>query len=68
MFALQLNPLFPLETPKGKAMAHVMLDYGFEHYVYFLCFIDETGEPWIFDQRQVRMQANITARPEKAPK
>lgn len=25
---LQLDPPMPLETPRGKAMAHVLIDYG----------------------------------------
>ena len=28
---LQLNPPLPLETPKGKAWAHFIIDYGLEH-------------------------------------
>lgn len=28
---LQLNPAIPVITPKGKALAHFMIDYGIEH-------------------------------------
>jgi len=28
MNLLQLNPPIPVITPKGKAMAHVLIDYG----------------------------------------
>lgn len=29
----QLDPLIPLDTPKGPGMAHLVIDYGFEHHL-----------------------------------
>lgn len=60
---LQLNPTIPLDTPKGKAHAHVLIDYGEESHVLWLCFVDETGEAWTFRNTEVRLQKNETMRP-----
>lgn len=60
---LQLDPLIPLETPRGKAMAHLVIDNGAEHFLEFVTFIDETGECWIYRNDQIRLQRNETARP-----
>lgn len=57
---LQLNPLIPLITPKGKAWAHIVIDYGQEHDLLWVCFQDETGECWTWKNNQVRIQENIT--------
>lgn len=57
---LQLNPAIPLDTPKGKALAHFMLDYGIEHNLQWVCFIDDTGECWTFKNTEIRAQKNIT--------
>ena len=56
----QLNPPLPLETPKGSALAHLVIDYGPEHNLIWVCFIDETGECWSYDNKHVRAQKNIT--------
>ena len=60
---IQLSPLIPVETPKGRAMAHFLIDYGFEHYLQWVCFIDATGECWTFENPAIRLQPNQTARP-----
>ena len=67
MTMLQLDPLIPLETPRGKAMAHFVIDYGAEHFMEFVCFVDETGECRIYRNDQVRLQRNETARPTDLP-
>ena len=60
---LQLDPTVPLETPKGKAHAHFLIDYGEEHYLVFVCFVDETGEQWSFRNDEIRLSRNLTMRP-----
>lgn len=60
---IQLSPLVPLDTPKGKAMAHFLIDAGPEHHLSWVCFVDETGECWTFDNPQIKLQGNQTARP-----
>jgi hypothetical protein len=62
---VQLSPLIPLETPRGPAMAHFMIDPGFEHHLQWVCFIDATGECWTFGNPQVRLSPNQTARPSR---
>lgn len=57
---IQCDPLVPLETPKGPAMAHFLIDFGIEHSLQFVCFVDETGECWTFNQQDVRLQHNLT--------
>jgi hypothetical protein len=57
---LQLNPAIPLDTPKGPAYAHLAIDYGQDHYVLFVCFLQETGECWVFPNRDVKAQRNLT--------
>ena len=56
---LQLNPL-PLNTPKGKAWAHMVIDYGQEHDLQWVCFIDATGECWTYSNPEITIQNNIT--------
>ena len=55
MAMLQLDPLIPvLVKHKGewvKAMAHVLIDYGFEHNLMFVCFADESRECWTVETR-----------------
>lgn len=56
----QLNPPIPLITPKGKAWAHLVIDYSQEHDLCWICFQDDTGECWTWSNRDVRMQPNMT--------
>ena len=57
---IQLNPPLPIVTPKGKALAHVIIDYGPEHDLVWVCFQDDTGECWSWNNRDIKAQANIT--------
>ena len=57
---IQLNPPLPMETPKGKAFAHMVIDYSQEHDLVWVCFDDITGECWLFRNSEVRMQKNLT--------
>lgn len=57
---LQLNPPIPLDTPKGPALAHFIIDYGIESNLFWVCFQDETGECWTWDNKVIRAQKNIT--------
>jgi hypothetical protein len=61
MTITRIDPPLPLLTPKGKAMAHFLIDYGFEHDLYWVCFQDETGECWTWNNKDIRAQENITA-------
>lgn len=57
---IQLDPPIPLETPKGKGYAHLLIDYSQEHNLIWVVFIDETGECWNFENKEVRLQTNFT--------
>lgn len=57
---LQLNPPMPVETPKGSALAHILIDYGAEHELLWVCFQDQTGECWTWRNSKIRAQKNIT--------
>lgn len=62
---LQLQPPIPLETPKGKGFAHLLIDYGPEFDLIWVVFIDETRECWSFRNVDIKIQKNITlGRPE----
>lgn len=56
----QLSTPIPLETPKGKALAHFVIDYGPEHHLMWVTFVDATGECWTWPNPQIRAQGNIT--------
>jgi hypothetical protein len=58
----QLNPPLPVITPKGEGMAHLVIDYGQEHHLLWVCFIDDTGECWTYSNKHIRLQPNITMR------
>lgn len=57
---LQLNPPIPIETPKGSAQAMFLIDYSTEHNLMWVCFLDEGGECWTFQNPEVRACRNIT--------
>jgi hypothetical protein len=57
---IQLCPTIPLDTPKGPAHAHLLIDYGQEHHLLWVCFIDETGECWTYQNTEIKLQPNPT--------
>lgn len=57
---MQLNPPIPLVTPKGKAWAIGMIDYGPQWDLQWITFLHENGECWTFDNRQIRQEENYT--------
>lgn len=57
---LQLDPPIPLNTPKGPGIAHFVIDYGAEFNLMWTVFLDDSGECWTFDNREVRACKNIT--------
>src|SRR5450432_65238 len=60
MSALQLDPPIPVITPKGDGYAHLLIDYGPEYNLLWVCFLDDSGECWTYDNTQIRAQKNIT--------
>lgn len=56
----QLNPAIPLSTPKGDGYAVFLIDYTLEDSLFWVVFIDETGECWTFRNEEIRAQSNYT--------
>jgi hypothetical protein len=56
----QLNPPIPLQTPKGSALAHFLIDYGPESHLYWVCFNDDDGQCWTWSNPNIRAQKNIS--------
>jgi hypothetical protein len=50
----------PVATPKGDGVAHMVIDYGPEHNLLWVVFIDSTGECWTYPNKDIRAQKNIT--------
>lgn len=57
---LQLNPPIPLQTPKGSALAHFIIANSIEDHLYFVCFQDDTGQCWTWNNTEIRADKNIT--------
>ena len=57
---LQLNPPVPLQTPKGKAWAIAMIDYGPQWDLQWITFLHESGECWTFSNKDIRQEDNYT--------
>lgn len=56
----QLQIPIPLLTPKGKAWAVAIIDYGPQWSLQWVTFIHSTGECWTFPNTQVRQEKNET--------
>jgi hypothetical protein len=56
----RIDPPIPLKTPKGKALAYFMVDYGIDHDLMWICFQNETGECWTWKNKDIRADDNIT--------
>lgn len=48
-----------LTTPKGKAIAKFLVDYGPEADLQWVCFQD-SGEVWTWGNQDIRVMNNIT--------
>lgn len=57
---LQLNPPMPVVTTKGEAWAVVLIDYGPDHDLLWVCFMKDTGECWTFLNKDIKQSSNIT--------
>lgn len=56
---IQLNPPIPLQTSRGPALAHILIDYGAEFDLIWVCF-DADGQIWAWRNNDVRSQTNLT--------
>lgn len=57
---IQIDPPIPINTPKGEGIAHFLIDYGPEHNLYWVSFINDTGECWTYSNQEIRACKNIT--------
>ena len=57
---LELKQPLPLITPKGKAIAHFVIDYGIETDLFWVCFLQSNGECWTFNNKSIKMEENYT--------
>lgn len=56
----EINKEIWLETPKGLALAHFIIDEGNESHLKWVCFVQSSGEIWTFENPEVRADKNIT--------
>ena len=64
----QLQTPIPIQTPKGKAWAIAMIDYGPQWDLQWVTFIHDTGECWTFRNQEIRQGQNYTwGLPEPTP-
>ena len=54
---LQLDPPIPVTCPKGPGLAHLVIDYGIEHHLYWVIFLAD-GECWAYPNPMIRAQSN----------
>jgi len=57
---LQLHSSIPVVTPQGNAQAMAIIDYGPEHDLVWVCFLDSNGQCWSYRNSEIRGQKNIT--------
>lgn len=67
MIAIELQPPWEVDTPRGKADALVMIDYGQESYVYFVTAQRGTGDIWIYRNDKVQLWWNESTGVGKKP-
>lgn len=56
----QLQFPLPLMTPKGFALAHLVLDYGIDMDLQFVCFLVKDGTCWTFRNQDIILVENET--------
>ncbi len=61
MGMIQLDPPIPIYViGKGTGIAHFLIDYSPEHQLYWVTFMDDTGECWTVSNPGIRAQNNIS--------
>jgi hypothetical protein len=56
----QLSPELPVDTPYGSGRAIAVIDYSPSDDLLWVCVIDDTGEVWTINNRDIRVTKNIT--------
>ena len=62
---IRFDPPLPVLIRHGEdewrnAMAHVLIDYGYEHDLCWVTFEDVSGECWTVRNQDIRLRPNIT--------
>jgi len=57
----RIDPPLEMETPKGRGAAHFVIDYGLEHHLVWVCFMEADGACWSVSNPHVRLASNWTA-------
>jgi hypothetical protein len=57
---LQLDPMLPMVTPKGKGYAFLVIDYSQEHDLLWVVSLNDSGEIWAFRNPEVRFDVNYS--------
>jgi len=57
---LQLSQPLHFETSKGPGIAQLVIDYGPEVDLLWVIALDQNGEMWCLNNREVRLSSNIT--------
>jgi hypothetical protein len=57
----QLDPPIPLHVVgRGPGLAHLVIDYGPEHHLLWVIFLDADGSCWTVRNPEIRGQWNVT--------
>jgi hypothetical protein len=57
---LPLNPPIPVETPRGKAQAIYLIEYGAEYDLYWITVLESSRECFTYNNRDIRAQISIS--------
>ena len=55
MAVVRIDPAIELDTPRGRARAHFLIDYGELTSLCWVTFLADSGECWSFRNRDVRL-------------
>ena len=56
----RVDPPLPVHTPKGDGLAHFVIDYGIEHDLQWVVFMNADGACWTVRNPEVRLAWNRT--------
>jgi hypothetical protein len=54
----ELRQPLHLETPKGPGWAYFIIDYGTDHHLLWVVFLDADGTCWQVPNPEIRLSAN----------
>lgn len=57
---IRIDPPLPLETPKGKGLAYFVIDYGIDHDLLWVVFLNENRECWTFKNSEIKIVENFS--------